>query len=175
MNSLEKVYEVKKIEALICNLLRSIRKSDKCPKFIKNLSKRKYGFKDNLARYWIAKYQNVSIGRYSYGYNNLDISFLKSVGAFCSIGNQNVCVHGNHHLEYVTTSPILTYDKFTFTENYKEGSYFHSIEIGNDVWIGSGCLIFPHIKIGDGAVIAAGSIVRKDVPPYAVVGGLTVY
>ena len=38
MNSLEKVYEVKKIEALICNLLRSIRKSDKCPKFIKNLS-----------------------------------------------------------------------------------------------------------------------------------------
>ena len=35
MNSLEKVYEVKKIEVLICNLLRSIRKSDKCPKFIK--------------------------------------------------------------------------------------------------------------------------------------------
>ncbi len=43
--------------------------------------------------------------------------------------------------------------------------------IGSDVWIGIETLLMPGIKIGDGAVIGAGSVVTKDVPPYAVVGG----
>lgn len=47
-----------------------------------------------------------------------------------------------------------------------------NIVVGNDVWIGANCIIFEGVTIGDGAVIAAGSIVRKDVPPYAVVGGV---
>lgn len=46
------------------------------------------------------------------------------------------------------------------------------VVIGNDVWIGARCIIFEGVTIGDGAVIAAGSIIRKDVPPYAVVGGV---
>lgn len=45
------------------------------------------------------------------------------------------------------------------------------ISIGNDVWIGAHCLIGRRISIGDGAVIAAGSVVTKSVPPYAVAGG----
>lgn len=43
--------------------------------------------------------------------------------------------------------------------------------IGNDVWIGLEAVILPGITIADGAVIAAGAVVTKDVPPYAVVGG----
>ncbi len=43
--------------------------------------------------------------------------------------------------------------------------------IGNDVWIGYEAVIMPGVKIGDGAVIAAKSVVTKDVPPYTVVGG----
>jgi virginiamycin A acetyltransferase len=43
--------------------------------------------------------------------------------------------------------------------------------VGNDVWFGRECMILPGIKIGDGAVIAAGAVVVQDVPPYAVVGG----
>lgn len=46
------------------------------------------------------------------------------------------------------------------------------IVIGNDVWIGANCIIFEGVTIGDGAVIGAGSIIRKDVPPYAVVVGV---
>jgi len=46
------------------------------------------------------------------------------------------------------------------------------IEIGNDVYIGADVTIFAGVKVNDGAVIAAGAIVRKDVPPYAVVGGV---
>jgi len=43
--------------------------------------------------------------------------------------------------------------------------------IGNDVWLGYEATIMPGIKIGDGAIVAAKSVVTKDVPPYAVVGG----
>ena len=46
-----------------------------------------------------------------------------------------------------------------------------SIVIGNDVWIGAQSILVSGIKIGDGAVIAANSVVTKDVPPYAIVGG----
>lgn len=47
-----------------------------------------------------------------------------------------------------------------------------SVDIGNDVWIGSGVKIMEGVTIGDGAVVAAGAIVTKDVPPYAIVGGV---
>ena len=43
--------------------------------------------------------------------------------------------------------------------------------VGNDVWIGYRALILPGVRIGDGAIIAAGSVVTRDVPPYTVVGG----
>ena len=44
--------------------------------------------------------------------------------------------------------------------------------IGNDVWIGVGSTLIDGVKIGDGAIIAAGAVVTKDVPPYAIVGGV---
>ena len=44
--------------------------------------------------------------------------------------------------------------------------------IGHDVWIGANALILPEVTIGDGAVIAAGAVVTRDVPPYAIVGGV---
>lgn len=46
-----------------------------------------------------------------------------------------------------------------------------TIEIGNDVWIGTSAVILSGVKIGHGAVVAAGSLVTKNIPPYAIVGG----
>ena len=55
---------------------------------------------------------------------------------------------------------------------YEQGeSEIKEVKIGNDVWIGARSIILPGVTIGDGAVIAAGSIVTKDVESYAVVGG----
>lgn len=48
---------------------------------------------------------------------------------------------------------------------------FRPVVIGNDVWIGARVIILPGVKIGDGAVIGAGSVVTKDVEPYSVVAG----
>ena len=55
---------------------------------------------------------------------------------------------------------------------YDSGHEFKKVTIGKDVWIGSGCIILPGITIGEGAVIAAGSVVTKDVNPYTIVGGI---
>ena len=49
---------------------------------------------------------------------------------------------------------------------------FSPISIGSRVWICTGAIILPGVNIGDGAVIAAGAVVTKDVPPYTVVGGV---
>lgn len=45
------------------------------------------------------------------------------------------------------------------------------VTIGKDVWIGSGAIILPGVKVGDGAIIGAGSLVNKEVPPGCIVGG----
>ncbi len=170
---MKKLYKTTPLEELLCRIVHKIKKNNRCPGILRKLSRKRYGREDSLARYYIEKYTGVPIGKYSYGYDFFGICFLKSVGAYCSIAEGATGVHGNHHMELVSTSPILTDSEFGFTEkNYSEESYFHSIEIGNDVWIGAGALIFPFVKIGDGAVIGAGSIIRKDVPPYAVVVGV---
>ena len=53
-----------------------------------------------------------------------------------------------------------------------QGSIIKEVIIGNDVWIGMRSIIMPGVKIGNGAVIGAGAVVTKDVPDYAIVGGV---
>lgn len=84
---------------------------------------------------------------------------------------------------YVSTYPAFfrkeKFCGFEFNDDnsFEEHSYTDEnhkwlCEIGNDVWIGDSVLIINGVKIGDGAIIAAGAVVNKDVPPYAVVGGV---
>lgn len=54
----------------------------------------------------------------------------------------------------------------------KQGSRVARVIIGDDVWIGMRSIIMPGVKIGNGAVIGAGAVVTKDVPDYAIVGGV---
>ena len=72
-------------------------------------------------------------------------------------------------MDWVTTSPILAVKDFLFIDKNLNLEYCppekRKVVIGNDVWIGANCIIFEGVKIGDGAVIAAGSIIRRDVPP----------
>ena len=87
-----------------------------------------------------------------------------SIGKYCSISYDVKFVVDDGKHQYNTIS------SYPFKSNQigeKRG-----IEIGNDVWIGLGCTILYGVKIGDGATIAAGSVVTKDVAPYTVVGGV---
>ena len=137
-------------------------------------------------------YRGCNIGRYTYGYESLlaDFPIAKSIGRFCSI-NGTARIVANHPGNLVTSNTILykmdgikweefdrimgITDKYRHTENadymWYSPEYNLPVVIGHDVWIGANAVIMPGIKIGDGAVIGAGSIVTKDVDDYAIVGG----
>lgn len=138
-------------------------------------------------------YKGCKVGRYTYGYKELlqNSSLASSIGRFCSI-NVTARILENHPMNYVTTHPILDYPFFYSWEKYEEraelirkyGIYNNVVQgssklrnnapivIGNDVWICANVCIMPGVTIGDGAVLAAGAVVVKNVEPYAVVGGV---
>lgn len=87
------------------------------------------------------------------------------IGNYCCIakGVQFIIDHGGH-----TES---TFSNFPFNNDMENRSDI-SIKVCNDVWIGCNVIVLPNVTIGNGAVIAAGSVVTKDVPEYAIVGGI---
>jgi len=92
-----------------------------------------------------------------------------SIGNFCSIARHTAIQDHNHDTENITTYFIRHH---FFNEERKESAISKGdIHIGNDVWIGTQSTILSGVTIGDGAVIAANSVVTKNVPPYAIVGG----
>lgn len=124
-----------------------------------------------------------SIGYASYIGNR---SFIKNtkIGRYTCIATDVMTVAGSHPTsKFVSVHPAFystrkqsgfTYvreDKFS-DFNYIDENQKFTVMIGNDVWIGSGVKIMEGVTIGDGAVVAAGAIVTKDVPPYAIVGGV---
>lgn len=109
------------------------------------------------------------------------------IGRFCSIAENVRVIIGNHPTSvFVTTYPSFYYNTdteigFSFHKGmplfeglnkYPKGENDYHVVIGNDVWIGCNCLIIEGVKIGDGAIIGAGAVVTKDVPPYSIVAGV---
>ncbi len=116
---------------------------------------------------------NTSLGDYSYINSNTKIRNTK-IGKFCSIASEVKIVLGWHPTGLISTHPAF-YSTNKLFKTFSRENYFkeyRDVKIGNDVWIGEEVMIPGGIKIGDGAVIAARSVVTKDVPPYAVVGGI---
>jgi len=99
-----------------------------------------------------------------------------SIGKFCSIGPGVKCGLGIHPTDnYVSTHPIFFSDKKQAQISFADKSYFVENKrsyVGNDVWIGANVVILDGVNIGDGAIIAAGAVVHKDVPSYAIMGGI---
>lgn len=115
------------------------------------------------------------IGNYTYiGYNSRIQN--ARIGNYCSVANDVICGLGNHPLDLFSTSPlfyrICNTFKLKIVDKDLDFPEYKSINIGHDVWIGTRVIILDGVNIGNGAVIAAGAIVTKDVPPYAIVAGV---
>lgn len=117
----------------------------------------------------------VNIGRYTYlsGPRIDVISHLNpvSIGAFCSIARGVQIQEYNHRTDRLSTAFISRRVDPSRGLDRNEIESRGAITIGHDVWIGANSIIVSGVTVGTGAVIAAGSVVTKDVPPYSIVAG----
>ena len=95
------------------------------------------------------------------------------VGKFCCI-SWNVCLYGGSSHNSNSPSMYTSYHWKSIFGNSLETKAQEKLKtiVGNDVWIGNGAIVINAVKVGDGAVIGAGAVVTKDVPPYSVVAGV---
>jgi phosphonate metabolism protein (transferase hexapeptide repeat family) len=120
--------------------------------------------------------QYSSLGDYSYLGENCDVADT-DIGKFTAIANAVRSGAPNHPMDRPSQH------RFTYCPEYYDASatrdhaFFADrrdarVTIGNDCWIGHGAIILPGVTVGDGAVIAAGAVVSRSVPPYTIVGGV---
>jgi FkbM family methyltransferase len=140
-------------------------------------------------------YDIQRIGAFTYMGGGYDTNMrgIESIGRFCSIASGVVCGQAEHPTDFISSSYIFhgksAGNVWTAAKDFQEknsrvltqaihrhyadvGVRKGKINIGNDVWIGEGVFISKGVSVGDGAIIAARSVVTKDVPAYAIVGGI---
>lgn len=118
--------------------------------------------------------QGWDIGDFTYG--NPDVldwgeGAKLRIGKYCSIaGGVRIFLGGDHRTDWVTTYPFNFFEvdyKYIKGHPHTKGD----VVIGNDVWLAQKCVIMSGVTIGDGACVAAHTVVTKNVPPYGIVAG----
>jgi acetyltransferase-like isoleucine patch superfamily enzyme len=135
-----------------------------------------FGILDSGEGFMFYKYElsgNISIGKYtSLWAPNLDIYSGNQkvfIGNFCSIARNVSMQTYNHNMKKLTTYFI---GQNLFKENWEDEKVSKGdINIKNDVWVGSHCVLLGGITIGNGAIVAANSVVTNDVPAFSIVAG----
>lgn len=120
-----------------------------------------------------ARITSSTVGNYSRLRHFCTIHFT-SMGKFSVIGKGSRIGLGRHPLNLISTN-LIFYKKNQIRNDWAKGIVFEEykkIHIGSDVWIGENSTVMGGVTIGDGAVVAARSVVTKDVPPYAIVAGI---
>lgn len=111
------------------------------------------------------------LGAYSYISQNSLVNKTR-VGKFCSIGHGAYIGLWEHNMAVSTHSFYLYETSGNFVKGYKDyDKCVLTTTIGNDVWVGANSVILKGRSIGDGAIVGAGSIVTRDIPPYAIAVG----
>ncbi|OQX66371.1 MAG: antibiotic acetyltransferase [Sorangiineae bacterium NIC37A_2] len=119
--------------------------------------------------------REVRLGDFSYFERHAEAIYA-TIGKFCSIAANTRINALEHPLERVTTHKLSyrpnEYFRFLGVDQaFRERRRARAVRIGNDVWVGHGAVVLPGVRIGDGAVIGANSVVTRDVEAYAIVAG----
>lgn len=122
---------------------------------------------------------DADIGKY-FGMNESCYVARATVGAFCSIGARTAINPFNHPTDWLSIHEFQYHpSSFDWVPEYAEfkrlertPDMFKQVCVGNDVWTGHNVNVMPGVNVGDGAVLAAGAVITKDVPPYAIVAGV---
>lgn len=129
-----------------------------------------------LARW--ARIEDSTCGKYT-GFNEWSVAKHSTIGAYCCIGQRVAINPYNHPTSWLSAHGFQFHPGgFDNIEEYRdlEKLPFDAVPIarvviGNDVWTGHNVNVLAGVTVGDGAVIGAGAVVTKNVPPYAIVGG----
>ncbi len=140
--------------------------------FIQRLRWQKANAHNHTSARCVPDISKVQIGRFTYGEINVlahgtgDEKLI--IGDFCSIAPEvTFILSSDHPYKGISTYPF----KVMLFKEDKEAVSKGNIVLKDDVWVGLGSIILSNVTIGQGAVVAAGSVVTKDVEPYAIVGG----
>jgi phosphonate metabolism protein (transferase hexapeptide repeat family) len=100
-----------------------------------------------------------------------------SIGKFCAIAAQVRIGAPNHPLDRPSQHRFTYCPEYYSADAERDHAFFRErradrVVIGNDVWIGHAVIVMPGVTVGDGAVLAAGAVVTRDVAPYSIVGGV---
>jgi virginiamycin A acetyltransferase len=154
---LVRLYAVNRLRGVVLWLLRRVEASELTSPTLREI----------FSRYW-----GVDVGMYTHGgcFTPWAVDRRTTIGRYCSIAHGARVLNVNHPLDFKGTSGLFFNPELGLCDQWLVE--YNPLEIGNDVWIGANAVILPEVnRIGDGAVIGAGAVVGRDVPPYAVVLG----
>ena len=120
---------------------------------------------------------SCNVGNYTFINSGTTLFAGTKMGKYCSIGKNCELGAFDHPTTWLSSSAMQYNLKLHFPDyiedfNQKKIERPNETIFGNDVWVGSLAIVKRGLTIGDGAIIAGGSVVVKDVPPYAIVGGV---
>jgi acetyltransferase-like isoleucine patch superfamily enzyme len=122
---------------------------------------------------------DATVGKY-FGMNADCFIARASIGAYCAIGARTSINPFNHPSQWLSTNEFQYHpNSFDWVAEYtdlkrleRSPDMFAKVAVGNDVWTGHNVNVMAGVNVGHGAIIAAGSVVTRDVPPYAIVAGV---
>ncbi len=125
--------------------------------------------------YQNAQLHNIRLDVMSYIAEASRVGF-SDIGAYTSIGPRVMLGGlGKHPVDRLSTHPAFYSSRLQAGTSFTEDDLVDElprVTVGSDVWIGAGSIVLDGLKLADGAIVGAGAVVTKDVPPYAVVGGV---